>query len=129
MNFVEACKEIEANGGIFENEIGTKLSTEGDGYVGISFKGPPGRTSNKIFSSKTIVNNCQGEFQRVVDWSKVAVDTKVLVRLSESSTWIPRYFAEYKHNMCCTWTNGCTKWSADGRQAGWSYYKLAEEGE
>ena len=68
MNFVEACKEIEVNGGIFENEMKTKLFTDwAKRYVIISLPGEGGLGSNKIFNSKIIINYCQGNFHRVVD--------------------------------------------------------------
>ena len=38
-----------------------------------------------------------------VDWSKVPVDTPILVRDSESSEWKRRYFAKYKNNMVYAW--------------------------
>lgn len=35
-----------------------------------------------------------------VDWSRVPVDTPILVRDSESSEWKRRYFAKYKITWC-----------------------------
>ena len=128
MNFVEACKEIEANGGIFENEIGTRLSTEGDGYVGITLRGPPNTTSNKIFSSKTILNNCQGEFKKLVDWSKEAVDTKVWVRTRHGCEWLKRHFAFWENGVVYCFLDGGTSWTEKGT-TDWKYCKLAKEGE
>ena len=40
-----------------------------------------------------------------VDWSKVPVDTKVLVRDSMGE-WYKRYFAEYKDGIFYTFNNG-----------------------
>lgn len=34
-----------------------------------------------------------------VDWSKVPVDTKILVRDSEDGRWEKRHFARYKNNI------------------------------
>lgn len=64
-----------------------------------------------------------------VDWSKVPVDTKILVRDSEDEQWRRRYFARYKNNIVFAWNGGCTSYSADGcdNVAGWKYVKLAEE--
>ena len=59
------------------------------------------------------------------DWSKVAVDTPILVRDYESQEWERRYFAEYKHGDVYTWDVGRTSWSADGVTT-WNYAKLAE---
>lgn len=66
-----------------------------------------------------------------VDWSKVPVDTKILVRGSEDVRWKRRHFARYESNIVFAWNRGCTSYSVDGYDdaAGWKYAKLAEEGE
>lgn len=66
-----------------------------------------------------------------VDWSKVPVDTKILVRSSEDGRWKRRHFARYESNIVFAWNRGCTSYSVDGYDdaAGWKYAKLAEEGE
>lgn len=66
-----------------------------------------------------------------VDWSKVPVDTKILVRGSEDGRWKRRHFARYESNIVFAWNRGCTSYSVDGYDdaAGWKYAKLAEEGE
>src|SRR5574344_1691470 len=62
-----------------------------------------------------------------VDWSKVEVDTPILVRDTEDATtsWIRRYFAEYKDGVVYAWNGGCTSWS-EKCMTGWNYAKLAE---
>lgn len=64
-----------------------------------------------------------------VDWSKVPVDTKILVRYSEIGQWKRRYFARYENNIVFAWDGGCTSYSADGYDSvsNWKYAKLAEE--
>lgn len=64
-----------------------------------------------------------------VDWSKVPVDTKILVRDSEDGRWEKRHFARYENNIVFAWDSGCTSYSAYGcdNVAGWKYVKLAEE--
>lgn len=63
-----------------------------------------------------------------IDWSKVAVDTPILVRYSESDTWARRYFAKYEDNTVYVWGNGTTSWSVPNSAdaCGWPYAKLAE---
>ena len=62
-----------------------------------------------------------------VDWSKVAVDTPILVRDSEKNVWKKRYFAKYENGMVCTWGYGATSWSVDsGDVTDWKFAKLAE---
>ena len=46
------------------------------------------------------------------DWSKVKVDTKVLVRDWDDSEWIPRHFAIYKNGRIHTWNNGHTSFTS-----------------
>lgn len=64
-----------------------------------------------------------------VDWSKVHVDTKILVRDSEDGRWEKRHFARYENNIVFAWDRGCTSYSADGyyNVSTWKYAKLAEE--
>ena len=67
------------------------------------------------------------------DWSKVEVDTPILVRNYEDTestavVWLKRYFAEYKDGLVYTWTNGRTSWNEDCTN-GWKYAKLAEDEE
>ena len=66
-----------------------------------------------------------------VDWSKVAVDTPILVRDSEEEAWRKRYFAKYDDNTVYAWKLGRTSWSplrSDGINA-WKMAKLAESEE
>lgn len=66
-----------------------------------------------------------GEYLGIVDWSKVAVDTQILVR-NDGVVWIRSYFAGYKSGKVRTYFNGATSWSSDGRVVSWDYAKLAE---
>ena len=63
------------------------------------------------------------------DWSKVEVDTPILVRNSEYGEWFKRHFAEYKNGKVYTWDNGYTSWTACGYMGAWNYAKLAESEE
>lgn len=63
----------------------------------------------------------------IVDWSKVAVDTPVLVSLDDK-LWLCRYFADFKNGIVYTWSSGATSWSVPRREHkdAWSFAKLAE---
>ena len=63
-----------------------------------------------------------------VDWSKVAVDTPILVRDSEKESWKKRYFARYDNGIVYAWGGGTTSWSAE-RSTYWKMAKLAESEE
>lgn len=66
-----------------------------------------------------------------VDWSKVAVDTPILVKDSEEEAWRKRHFAKYEDNTVYTWSAGSTSWSvsASSNIVGWKFAKLAESEE
>lgn len=66
-----------------------------------------------------------------VDWSKVAVDTPILVRDSEEETWRKRHFAKYEDNTVYAWSAGSTSWSAyrSDNIIDWKMAKLAESEE
>ena len=49
-----------------------------------------------------------------VDWSKVAVDTPILVRDYENREWTRRHFAKIKNGTVFAWRGGATSWSARG---------------
>ena len=65
-----------------------------------------------------------------VDWSKVAVDTPILVRDSEKEAWRKRHFAKYENGIVFAWGNGLTSWSAHrSNVVGWGMARLAESEE
>ena len=66
-----------------------------------------------------------------VDWSKVEVDTPILVRDSENTEWLKKYFAKYENGYVYVWNLGRTSWTApnDKSVSAWSYAKLAKSEE
>ena len=63
-----------------------------------------------------------------VDWSKVAVDTPILVSDSDKESWEKRYFARYDNGIVYAWFGGTTSWNAE-RSTSWKMAKLAESEE
>ena len=61
-----------------------------------------------------------------VDWSKVEVDTPILVRDYEDGEWVKRYFAKFEDGKVYAWVDGGTSWSSDNKTHKWNYAKLAE---
>lgn len=66
-----------------------------------------------------------------IDWSKVKIDTPILVRDDENNEWQRFYFAKYEDGFVYTWIAGATSWTAVGYEEGgnvykWKYAKLAE---
>lgn len=66
-----------------------------------------------------------------VDWSKVEVDTPILVRTVEGADWVKRNFAKYEGGMVYVWNNGKTSWTALDNECvtPWEHAKLAESEE
>ena len=62
------------------------------------------------------------------DWSKIKIDTPILVRDNESDKWFKRYFAKYEGGVVYAWKSGRTSWTEDC-MIEWSYAKLAENEE
>lgn len=71
-----------------------------------------------------LIKDCEEDID-VVDWSKVAVDTPILVRSSIEEDWNRRHFAKYKDGKVCAWSYGKTSWSGE-RFIAWEHAKLAE---
>lgn len=64
-----------------------------------------------------------------VDWTKVAVDTPILVSNYlnvEEWKWQKRYFAKYENGKVYAFGDGATSWSAN-MAVDWEYAKLYKE--
>lgn len=83
-------------------------------------------------------NQCRKKFREwleqeyvepVVDWSKVPVDTKILVRDSENEAWRKRHFAKFKNGKIYTWNDGRSSFTASEPESTlwWKQGKLAED--
>ncbi|MFR7913934.1 hypothetical protein [Eubacterium ramulus] len=72
---------------------------------------------------------CNSEYvESPVDWSKVPVDTPILVRDSQDNKWFRRHFANFKDGVVYAWDDGKTSWSSLSLgKVGWVYAKLAED--
>lgn len=64
-----------------------------------------------------------------IDWSKVKVDTPILVRDYEGSEWIKRYFAKFADGIVYTWQGETTSWTASGEYnvISWKYAKTSRK--
>ena len=84
-------------------------------------------------SSSSCEDKCkewsESEYKELeVDWSKVPVDTPVLVSESMRGDWYNRYFSKYKDDTVYTYFSGATSWSSDYEgEKPWRYAKLANE--
>lgn len=69
-----------------------------------------------------------GEYIGIVDWSKVPVDTPILVKDDCDDKWEKAYFAKYEDEMIYAWNNGRTSFSVRNKDDTfiWDRAKLAK---
>lgn len=71
------------------------------------------------------------EYVDYVDWSKVAVDTPILVSDdAKFKKWEKGYFAKYEHSLIYVFSDGKTSWTTSRKAndiTNWKYAKLATE--
>ena len=86
-------------------------------------------------SHLTLDEILQMEFEEIVnvDWSKVQLDTKILVS-EDGKDWYRRYFAKYEDGFIYAFPDGLSSFTACykpecgyRRVCGWKYAKLYEE--
>ena len=72
---------------------------------------------------------CESEYiEPPIDWSKIPVDTPILVKNIENEEWRHRHFAEFNDGIVYAWEGGKTSWSLLSLgKVDWKYAKLAEE--
>ena len=83
-------------------------------------------------SPKKVEQWLQSEHVEQVDWSKVKVDTPILVRDYEDASWLKRHFAKYENGKVYAWYDGATSWTIENKTEqilSWKYVKLAESEE
>ena len=84
------------------------------------------KTYSYVYCGDTTKKWANSEYvEPPVDWSKVAVDTPILVNDSTDHRWVKRYFAKYENGIVYAWSNGTTSWSGD-RCTPWKLAKLPE---
>ena len=95
------------------------------------------KTKEVIEDNLTLDEILHMEFEEIVDvdWSKVQVDTKILVS-DNGEYWVRRYFAKYEGGRIYAFSDGCTSFTACDESecdyqgvCSWDYAKLYEEQE
>lgn len=83
---------------------------------------------NCMFSGGCIENKIKWAYseyiEQEVDWSKVAVDTPILVS-SDNIDWYCRHFAKYENGLFYVWDDGRTSYTTNAKST-WEYAKLVE---
>ena len=82
----------------------------------------------KALSGHYISQVMRMEFEEVIDWSKIPVDTKMLVS-NGGEIWHKRYFAKYEDGEVYCFSCGASSFSIDdiSSVASWKHYKLYQE--
>lgn len=93
------------------------------------------KTQEVIEDNLTLDEILQMEFEEIVDvdWSKVQVDTKILVS-GDGIDWYRRYFVKYENGIIYAFPDGLSSFTARykpecgyRRVCAWKYAKLYEE--
>ena len=102
-----------------------KWRIEEVGVEDFDFFNEEGEPLELIYSISQIVKM---EFREVVDWSKVSVDTKVLVS-NDGEKWYKRHLYKYEDGKFLAWDNGKTSFTATdvNERFPWEYAKLYQE--
>ena len=86
------------------------------------------KTKEVIEDNLTLDEILQMEFEEIVDWSKVPVDTKILVS-DNGDTWYKRHFAKYENGSVHVFPDGRSSFTTEESDIiyPWKYAKLYEE--
>ena len=87
------------------------------------------KTKEVIEDNLTLDEILQMDFEEIVDvdWSKVSVDTKILVS-EDGKDWCRRYFAKYEGGRVYAFMDGTTSFTSSSESSlSWEYAKLYEE--
>ena len=82
-----------------------------------------GESLTKKFVASNVL---EMEFEEVINWSTVKIDTPIYVRNVEDMDWIPRHFAKYENCKVYAWIDGQTSHSVNDNTEifEWKYAKL-----
>lgn len=106
----------------------SKYKIDDDGFLYVSYsysdEYSPYRSSDISFN---LINQMLfKKYEEQIDWSKVKVDTRVLVKDFNEDGWAKRYFAKYEGGRVYAWEDGTTSWSQHSTMP-WKFAKLYEE--
>ena len=130
MNIMEVMKK-ENLGKMYTSEGREFVLEESLYYLWLKDK----KTQEVIEDNLTLDEILQMEFEEIVnvDWSKVQLDTKILVS-GDGKDWYRRYFAKYENGFIYAFPDGISSFTACykpecgyRRVCAWKYGKLYEE--
>lgn len=116
-----------------KENIGKEYKVEGRTYKVVeSFNGNLNlkniNTYGYIESELALVDIVNSEFEEYLDWSKVSVDTKVLVS-DNGKLWYKRHFAKYENGSVHVFPDGRSSFTTEVSDIiyPWKYAKLYEK--
>lgn len=84
------------------------------------------RSNGNSVCTTNLKHWCNSEYEEPkVDWSKVEVDTPILVS-NDGKEWCRRYFSRCKDGKVFAWLDGRTSWSVYNKSANDWYFKYAK---
>lgn len=116
------------------NEIMKSLGWDGDSTcVGVYCESCPYSESGTYSCRNNLTYTDPEQFAKItmeyeipVDWSKVKVDTPILVKDNEFGVWVRAHFAKYENGKVYAWIDGKTSWSTTCTNH-WRYATLADK--
>ena len=96
----------------------------------VTLKGVNNNDIKMVYDLSDLLNF---DFKEIIDWSKVAVDTKILVAdftgNDNEIVWKKRHFAKYENGKIYAWCDGLTSFSVDSDDlcTRWDFVKLYKE--
>lgn len=110
-----------------------KQYTDSRGLVWTVVSGDLFRNLNKkapevIYDEYPMCEILELDFEPVIDWSKVKVDTKVRVSNGDGIVWARRHFAKYEDGKVYVFDGGQTSWTTN-KYSAWNNAVLVEESE
>ena len=116
-----------------KENVGKEYEVEGHTYEVVeSFNGNLNLKNidsrNYIEYEMSLVDIVNSEFEEYLDWSKVSVDTKVLVS-DNGNTWYKRHFAKYENGSVHVFPDGRSSFTTEVSYIiyPWKYAKLYEK--
>lgn len=116
-----------------KENVGKEYEVEGYTYEVVeSFNGNLNlkniNTHSYIKYEISLVDIVNSEFEEYLDWSKVSVDTKVLVS-DNGKLWYKRHFAKYENGSVHVFPDGRSSFTTEVSDIiyPWKYAKLYEE--
>ena len=69
--------------------------------------------------------------RKEIDWNKVEVDTKIIVKENEESKWVERHFSGYRNEKIYAWLDGTTSHTVanlgkSSLDCSWTYADLVD---